>query len=293
MFTRLPAILGLCVLLTGCRQKEPPEQYPGDLGTDDRPLLPTASTWKDPRLLQGQAEWHPFREPKGADETVTGGSKEAAVAPRGDTTNQATADDVRKELEAYIEKLGSGTAEEISEFYADSQSEIVAKVIPALEAISAKLAELGDAMPDEKARLERIAKLLSPKTVLAIRAGKIEATSDSAATVTLTALPELGFLPDVDASAISPEAHFKLGDDEYWYMESPVVPILGQALPVLEGAIAAMDGLIAEAKAGAASAAAIGEKVPALGKMLEKLPSDDGSAEPQPAKADEPPAEQG
>lgn len=291
MLTRLLAILGCCVLLSGCREKEPPEQYPGDLGTDGRALLPTASTLKDPRLLQGQAEWHPFREPKVTEEALAGGKPVEGGAPAA--TNEATVEDVRKELAAYQEKLGSGTAEEISEFYADSQAEVVAKVIPVLESLAAKIAELGGALPDEKVRLEKLSGLLSPKAVLALNAGKVEASSDSAAKVTLASLPELGFLPGVDVSAISPEASFKLGDDEYWYLESPVVPVLAGALPPLEGAVAAMDGLIADAKAGSASAATIAERVPAVAKMLEKLPAGEPKPEGEPAKSGDQPDDQG
>lgn len=294
MFTRHWAILGLCLLVPGCRQKEPPQQFPGDLGTADRPLLPTASTWNDPRLLQGQAEWHPFREPKAADEAVAEGRKaasgEGAAAAVG---HEATADDVRKELEAYKEELASGTAEEISEFYADSQAATVVELIPVLEALAGKVAELGAALPDEKARLERLVGLLSPKALLALKPSKIEASSDSAAKVTLASLPELGFLPDVDTTAIPLEAHFKLGEDEYWYMESSVVPVLGGALPALQGAVAAMDGLIAEARAGTATAASVAEKAPAVAKMLEKLPTSEAAPEAEPAEAEEKPEDQG
>ncbi|GAG44417.1 unnamed protein product, partial [marine sediment metagenome] len=47
-----------------CRDAEPPPAYNQDLGSDGRLLLPTATTWVNPDVITGQAEWVQFREPE-------------------------------------------------------------------------------------------------------------------------------------------------------------------------------------------------------------------------------------
>ena len=276
-----------CVLvalpLFGCRQSEPPPRYAENLGTEDEPLLPTAGTWKDARLVSGQSEWHPFREP------VLNAAKEAAeaVADAPPAADPKVVEEIRAVLKEHNEKLASAAYAELAEFYAVQQAEAVPKIAEALSSLSTKLKELGGSLPDEKSKLERLAQLLAPNAMLKLDVASIDSSGDNAAVARLADLPQMAFLPDIDPAQISRDVRFDLGEDGYWYIQSPVIGALNPVLASLQASAGQLDAALADASGGGgASAALLDEKASDVRKMLDRLGEAGAEPDSVPAPAD-------
>ncbi len=266
----LPVLIG--VFPVGCRESEPPPRYYQDLGTEERPLLPTSTTWNDPRLLPGQSEWHPFREPTLDSESAP--SAAAPASPEGAPAGAELEAEIRGVIEEHNERLAAGEFAELGEFYHADQAEAVINLAETFAMLSGKLRELAESLPEERERLERLAVRQSPKTILQINSAGIESRGSKAALVKLDVSSNMQLPPNVDPSQISFDLDFSLGEDGYWYIKSPLVQMLSGSLPMMETAASQMDGLIAGAKAGGESAASAREAVAAMLQMLDPGDSD-------------------
>lgn len=261
----LPVLIG--VFPVGCRESEPPPRYYQDLGTEERPLLPTSTTWNDPRLLPGQSEWHPFREPTLDSESAP--SAAAPASPEGAPVGAELEAEIRGVIEEHNERLAAGEFAELGEFYHADQAETVPKLAVAMGSYSAKLKELGDHLPDEQARIERLAEFLNPKRFLNIEIARIESAGANEVLVEIVVPWGLVLTTEsVDGQSVT-GMRCTLGEDGYWYIKSPVVAEFAALLPVWEAGTAQMDAQIAIAKAGGPEAATVRETIVKMLEMFE------------------------
>lgn len=273
-------ILGVAftsLVTTACRRDEPPPSHHEDLGDDSQPLLPTSPTWKDDRVVGGDAEFHPLREPKAGGEGAGAGSAEQAGGAGPSTALQGELAGVVKE---HNEALAGGSAEEVSDFYVEAQIESVQSAVVALTAARDKVRELAVALPDKKDDLERLAVVLSPDTLLRLEIGAVQPKGDEEATGALGRTPPVAVLPSGPSPEGAPrEVTFRKGDGD-WYIDSPLVRLAGEASATLNEMVGALDAVIADAKAGTLTADGLAERSPALAQMLERMPPPGEAQEP-------------
>jgi hypothetical protein len=269
----------------GCRRDDPPPSHHEDLGDASQPLLPTSSTWQDKRIIEGTAEFHPFREPDLVD-------KPNETPPPGQDSVEGgggAPDSLQADLQAVIEDhnsvLQEGSPDKLSDFYVEAQLETVKIAASSLRSLHDKLRELAPTLPEKQTDIENLAKVLSPEGLLKLNVASIKARGAEEAAGMLEPVPAVSLLPGAPAADQVPkEVLFKLGKED-WYIESPIVAIVGQSSGPLNELIGSLDALIADTKAGSAKAADLAQRAPVLAKMLEVLPP--STDEPTPAAGEE------
>jgi len=257
---RFPRILGIAFLVadSGCRPAEPPPSMYADLGTEDRPLLPTGSAWQDPAIAKGTAEWHPFRkpEPKGAAAPASAGAGAAA--------GSKIESDIRDVVQQFNDALAEGKAEPVVEFLVEDQVESGKQVLDVVPKFATKLQELVEASPGENESLKKLAATLTTTTLLKLDVASIRSKGASEAVAVLN-----------DSTPV--EARFVLlkgeadGDESAWYIDHPRIRELAQALPAIQQALSKLDGLLADIKSGQISGEALAQQAAAMDEMLQGL----------------------
>jgi len=240
---------------TSCKEQSPQSSMQGDLGDGDMTLLPTASVWVNPKIAQGQADWHPFRDPK-FDEVADGGG-DVAVRSTAASTTAASDPAIEKELKELVAEynglLADGSLDDVLDFYDEGQVATVEKLIATLPAFTDKLKVLAEGAPDQSEKLMTLVARLAPASVLKLEIESITTSGDKRAVGTLSSVPDLSFLPGIPAAAdISREVRFQLGDDDYWYVTSPIVTLMEKVEPSLARGVGELDALIAAVKSGSA-----------------------------------------
>lgn len=238
---------------TGCKEQPPQPSMQGDLGDGDMTLLPTASVWVNPKIAQGQADWHPFRDPK-FDEVADGGGDVPGTAA---STTAGSDPAIEKELEELVAEynglLADGSLDDVLDFYDEKQVATVEKLIATLPAFTDKLKVLAESAPDQSEKLMTLVARLAPASVLKLEIESITTSGDKQAVGKLSGVPDLSFLPGMPAAAdISREVRFQLGDDDYWYVTSPIVALMEKVEPSLARGVGELDALIAAVKSGSA-----------------------------------------
>jgi hypothetical protein len=232
-----------------------------DLGTEDKPLMLTAAAWVDPKVADGKAEWHPFRDPDEVPiEEAAAPDRTRADAVAGDApatltpADPETAKAIRELIEDYNTDLADSAYDTIGEYYEERQATAVGKLITTLPALTAKLTALSAAAPDQSEKLAALVSKLSLASVLKIEIGAISTSGPKQAVAELKNAPALAFIPGMDAE-IPREIRFQYGDDEYWYISSPIVTALEKIEPSLSQGVSQLDAVIAAAGSGDADGA--------------------------------------
>lgn len=234
------ALLIACV--PGCKENEPTPSHYADLGEEGRPLVPTSSPVHNAKIGNGSADWHPFRTPEIRDEN------DAAPAPTaregGAAANGETTAAIREAVADYNDTLANGSTEDLLGFLTDEQGGIAEALLPTLASLNTKLGELATAIPAQAAAIETVRSQLGAASLLKIDIASIKSAGLESATVTLPRSPLPAFLPGLteDAKAAT-DIKFSLGDDEYWYIESPILTALGGIEPTLKRVITEINGL--------------------------------------------------
>ncbi len=244
---------------TGCKEQPPQPSMQGDLGNGDMTLLPTASAWVNPKIAQGQADWHPFRAPN-FDGVADGGGDAAASSVAGGS-DPAIEKELKELVAEYNGLLADGSLDDVLDFYDEKQVATVEKLIATLPAFADKLKTLAEGAPDQSEKLMTLVARLAPASVLKLEIESITTSGDKQAVGKLAGVPELSFLPGMPAVGDVPrEVRFQLGDDDYWYMTSPIVALMEKVEPSLARGVEELDALIAAVKSGSAlSDAALSE----------------------------------
>lgn len=254
--------LAACVLLGGlfaaCSpQEEPPPTQYEDLGTEDRPLLPTGSTWNDPAIAKGTAEWKPYRKldpaaaaPKPAEESADA---------KGGSALQGELLDLVKQ---FNESVASEKYEEAIDFLIEEQLDPGKKVIELLPKFAAKLGELVAALPGENENLKKLPAALALSNVLKLNVPSIEAKGEDEAVGPLD-----GATPPTDVRFV----RVKEGGEAVWYIDHPQIRSMIQAAPKLEKSLEQFDTLIAGIKSGQITGEALAQQAAALDQMVKAL----------------------
>jgi len=251
------------VAVGACRPANTPPTLFEDLGTEDRPLLPTGGAWQDPAIVEGSAEWVPFRKPGAA-------APAAAVEEPSAAAGGAIDGELRGLLVEFNDLLAAGKTDEAAEYLIQEQVEPCKNVFDLLPKFTAKLTEFAEALPGDHENLKKLSQTLSPATVLKLDVKEIQSKGESEAIAGLTGAPD------------SVQVRFLLvkeeGGDPVWYIDHPQIRVMSQALPAMEQALTRLDTLIAGIKSGEIAGDALAQQAAAIDQMLQGLMP----AEPEP-----------
>ena len=204
----IPIILILAI--TGCRETEPPPAHFQDLGTDGSPLLPTTPVWKTAAIAHGQAEWYPFRAPSTEPEVEhDSASLNGDGSPIGG--NPEIEAQIRDVITEFNEVAGTGTPDDILEYYVEEQVETLKAIVETILATRAVLQDLkrefDNKLPAAAVRSENATKAILAELSLELKGETLSVKNDS----------EVGVV--VEGGAISKTYRFIIVDEE-WYLEA-------------------------------------------------------------------------
>ena len=265
-----------CAMLAaiGCKDADPPRSYYEDLGTNGHALLPTSSAWLDAAVVDGKAEWHPFREPSDEVPTSADAPDGSAATVAGAAPNAELEADIRALVVEYNDLFGDATVDEILEYYVDSQRDAVRPLLEAAEKITDSVASLREKLeadlPDAGDRIDAALKTLESEKPGSLSLGEMTAESES-----LVIAKALG-------NSLMPTCRFRLiGED--WFIEIPNVEVVSELKTSLDAAGAGFAAMIQGLEDGTLTAQAVLEQIeaaPAVGAGTPGKATDDG-AEPE------------
>jgi len=219
-------ILIAAILLTpgfGCRDTQPVQSQDGNLGTEERPLLPPAATaWMNPALKEGKADWQPFREPKSesqpaSERAADGSGDEPGTAPdtAAPTGPEAA---IRAMVDDYNELVAEQKLDDLLDFFVEAQVDAAKDSVEKRAAAMAKLVEvrqsISSKLPDEADRIAAAFKSLEAVVGPQIELSSLSVISPTEATGTTVIFKD------------RPTYRFVLVDQD-WYIEIPAESLEG------------------------------------------------------------------
>lgn len=244
--------------LSSCRPVDPPPTQYEDLGTEDRPLLPTGSAWHDPAIAKGAAEWHAFRklDPNAA-------APKPAAGDHADGASVGLEGELRELLKEFNDALAADKLDDALEFLIEEQIEPTKKVIEILPKFAEKLGEFAAVLPGENESLKKLPTALAPATVLKLDVRAIQAKGEAEAVG-----PMAGADPPV-------EVRFVLIKEKdggaVWYIDHPQIRAMSAALPAMEQSLTQLDAMIAGIKSGQIAGDALTQQAAALDQMIKAM----------------------
>lgn len=248
-------IVGLLLSVWACKPPAPIPSHYVDLGTEDKPLPPPPPAWHDPAVAKGTADWKPFRK------LESGGAKTASAKPAVDSQPGTTDDekpaakvgggpeeDIRTLVADFNAALEENKLEEATEFLTDAQAEFSKDVISSVNDLVEQLRALAAAVPATAPKVDALAPVLNLGGALRMKLASIQVEGKTA-----TAKLESGG-----------EAKFMVGEEELWYLESPL-------MNVLNAEKARMQKLAEDIKAALASGTPEDAKVNEISTALDEL----------------------
>ncbi|MCH8147942.1 MAG: hypothetical protein IH987_08100 [Planctomycetes bacterium] len=236
--------VGLAVLaVVGCRDKDPTPSFYRNLGTQDVPLLPTASVIHDVSLLKGTADWVPFRDLAQAE----AGTPSEDATSSGDS-NAETEAEIRDLLKDYNELVADRDIDELIVYHIESHQDTAKLWYEVQFSLMDKVGEiqtaLTSALPDSQARIEQaFAPVVAAVTGLSVDTLTVE--SDELV---------VGKLAEGGVAAM---CRFVIVDDE-WFIDLPDFPeTFAQLKSEVDGSMAMIDAV----KAGLASGTMLADQV--------------------------------
>lgn len=264
MFGRFRHSFVICAALfcalsgAACREIEPPRSYDRDLGTDGVPLPPTGLTWLEPKVKDGRAQWHPFRDPTKEQPDATAGA--GAVAGSDGIQTQ-----LREMLVEYNKFLSEERYDELSDFFVESQADAAEQLMQTFPALLGKFRKLNETLPQPDIRFTRVLDAMSPQTAFRLEVETIEVLSRSEATGRLKPVPgPFAASPGDDGRQV----RFVQGEDDFWYLDLPALAAIAPRLQEFQQQADMLDQLIAGIKSGQVPGDIVAEQ---LGSQLEVL----------------------
>lgn len=263
----------IATLSLGCRPSEPTPTYYQDLGTEERPLLPTSATWHDASLAKGTADWHPFRKPD-SDAKLDDASATPAGSAEADPRLISEILEAVKEFNAAV---ASERFDELADFLIEVQASPVRQVIEILPQFAAKLTDLAAALPGDNENLKKVAAALTLDKVLKLEVGPVQMRGEDEAVAQLSGGPA--------------EVRFRLvkeEEGEFWYIDHPQIRALAPSLSAIQQSTQQLEAMTAGIKSGEISEETASQQASAMNQMLSSF-MPPGAAGSQPSK-DTPPA---
>lgn len=212
---RWVSVLGLIAAMSGCRPPAPtPSQYE-DLGTTEAPLPPTGPAWHDPSVAKGTSEWKPFRKLEAGGEksasAKSGGNKaEPDVEDKSAEGGEGPEGEIRTLVGDFNAALAEKKFDEASEFLSDAQAAVANDVFTAVNELVEQLGLLAKAAPGMAPKVDALAPVLNLSDSLQMKVATVTVDGKTA-----TAKLESGA-----------EAKFMVGEEDLWYLESPLMAVL-------------------------------------------------------------------
>ena len=269
------------IVVSGCRPSEPVPAYYEDLGTEDRPLLPTSAPWKDAAIVRGQADWRPFRKP-GAEAKASGGAA-------GETKSAAGNPAIEGELRGLVNDFNAAVAEgkfgEAADFLIEEQIAPAKQVVELIPVLVGKMKEIAEVLPGDNENLKKAVAGASLSAVLKLDVASLTVSSPTEAVGKPASTP--GGAGDVRFVLV------KGKDGEYWYIDHPQIRAMGPALPALQQSLPQLDAFIAGVKSGQIGGEALKQQAALMNQMLGGMlppssqPAASDEAKPPDAKAED------
>lgn len=260
--------VAVCIFSISCNDVAPTPSHPGNIGDEDRALLPPPGARHDATVLKGTADWKPFRKADDAvkNKTAGGGDVEGEGAAGA---VEAGGGAIEKEIETLLTDYNALVAEgkfaDTFEFFIAGQAPIVKLLSEQLPAISTRIKDLGEAIPEQKDALNKLAKNLLPDSSLKLSVSDIKEKGAKEATGTLTSVPPFSIFPGAPSSADLPKnIRFVVGEDEVWFIDWPIIPALEGKIEQMTARVAEWDAIIADAKTGKLSADDLEKRAPEI-----------------------------
>jgi|CXWL01.1.fsa_nt_gi hypothetical protein len=262
--------LGLILLIGACKPPEPsPSQYT-NLGTAEAPLLPPPQAWHDPNIVKGSSEWRPFRKPsegeaKSATSKVPGGATVVSEdKPDGATGTPDAEKEIRNLVADFNTALAEGKLDEATEFLTDAQAQASGDVFAAIHQLVEQLRLLQAATPALTEKIDALVPLLNVNVALTLELQTIRLVDAKTATATL---------------AGGAEAHFVIGEEDLWYIESPVLAVLEKERPRIQKVAKEIEETLSKGTPDEAAVTALGTALDDLRTALSassKTPGESG-----------------
>jgi hypothetical protein len=268
------------VLAAGCAESEPPPTQARDLGTEERPLLPTSSAWHEPGITKGSAEWHPFREPPALPTAGTAGEPSRPAEPKGGEFDAAAVEnEIRALLREFNEKVAAGAAlEERSEFFVQAQRPRLRQIAESIDGFRSKLHSLREAVkeksPEGTALLDRVVQSVRSPDNEPLQIEGLVVESENAARAKQIAPPQAGVPESLR------EVRFQV-EGEYWCIEFPAIEQMAAIVQGLQVTSQQLDVLTQGIRSGQIPP----ERLLAQLKPLEAMLPTSESATPAPSEA--------
>ncbi|MFH1107684.1 MAG: hypothetical protein V1790_00590 [Planctomycetota bacterium] len=249
--------------------------YYEDLGTEDRPLLPTSAPWKDAAIAKGPADWRPFRKP-GAEAKANGG---AAGETKSAAGNPAIEAELRGLVNDFNAAVAEGKFDEAADFLIEEQISPAKQVVELIPVLMGKMKEIAEVLPGDNENLKKAVAGASLSAVLKLDVAPITVSSPTEAVGKLVPTP--GGAGDVRFMLV------KGKDGECWYVDHPQIRAMVPALPALQQSLPQLDAFIAGVKSGQIGGEALVQQAAAMNQMLGSMlpgssPRAAASGEPKP-----------
>ncbi len=261
-------------LVGACKPPEPIQSQYANLGTEEAPLLPPPQAWHDPSIVKGNSEWRPFRKPSdgeeksakgkapgGAKDAVAADGEEKAVGAAGTTDAE---NEIRKLVEDFNAALAEKELEKASEFLTDAQAQASGDVFAAVHQLVEQMRLLQTATPTLTEKIDALVPLLNVNDALKVELQTVRLVDPKNATATL---------------AGGAEARFVIGEEDLWYIESPVLALLDKERPRIQKVTKDIEEALAKGTPDESTATALGTALDDLRTALSaspKAPSDSG-----------------
>ena len=224
--------------LAGCRKTDPPPAHARDLGDETGALIPTSGVWKNAAIVDGKADWHPFRDPADVPEPDDDAATDVDAASEGNAETEA---EVRDFIREYNEVVADGVIEEVIEYYVPEQAELIR---PILETVAAGAVlveqirdELASKLPDASERIAASSGALLSWLSPALRIESIVGTGETEATATMA------------PGSFVPTYRFVVLDED-WFIQVPDADSLPQIKQAMDGAQTMYNGLLEGLRSG-------------------------------------------
>jgi len=244
------------MVIAGCRPVEPAPTYNEDLGTDDMVLLPTSPGWHDPAVVNGQADWRPFRKPG----TEAKSTETTAVEPKPTVANPEVETELRELVSEFNGLVAEGKFEEATEFLIEEQVAPAKRIVELIPALVGKMKEVSDVLPGDNESLKKAVEVASLPAVLLVKVESITVSSPTEAVGKLASA--VGQTGDVRFVLV------KEAEGEYWYFDHPQVRAITPTLTSLELSLPHMDAFLADIKTGKVDEKPMAESVATFRRIL-------------------------
>lgn len=250
--------------ILGCNEQKPPPTFYTDLGDEGTLLLPTSSPRVDPRMKDGRADWHPFRDPDSqpARPQKTEVDRDSPDGAATIANSGALEQQIREAIDEYNGLLDDGKLEDLLEFFDEADAAVVERLTTTIPALSGKISELNDALPSPDASLSAAASALTLASVLRLNVESITITGEREGVAALKTP-----LSGANETSTAPDVLFTLGEDDYWYVKLSALSSLAPQLDALDRGVAALEQVITDVKSGQVSGDAVAEQVSLAGQM--------------------------